>query len=384
MPKAIAIFDYLVVPTNAIGNCHLQMLRQLAATYEFTVFAVRFTNPAPDRVKFVRIPAPQRPLALLFIAYHLMAPVIYMLHRLRSGARFDIVQSVESNYLFADVSYAHFCHRYYLKHHFGHWAVRDLRLLLRWLDHKLHACLEPRAFRRVRRIVVPSRGLARELSGQYAGSASAITVLSNPVDTQRMQRPAAFDRSRVRRQFGFTDSDLVLVFAALGQFERKGLPMLLEALAGGFRPELKVIVVGGEADLVRSYAHRCGRLGLLDRVKFAGMQPDVRPYLWSADAFVLPSAYEVFPLVVLEAAAAGLPVIVPRLNGVEEFLDDGRNSLMMDRSVPGVREALLRFLRLSEAQRNAMGERARTDVAAYGCDRFAQAWDDFYRCCDVA
>ncbi|WP_211322024.1 hypothetical protein, partial [Brockia lithotrophica] len=111
----IAIFDYKIIPTNPIGSCHLRMLARLCEEHEFTVFAVEFENPCPERIRFVRIPVPTRPLALLFMTYHLVAPLAYLWYRLRIGARFDLVQIVESNLFFGDVSYAHFCHRAYLR-----------------------------------------------------------------------------------------------------------------------------------------------------------------------------------------------------------------------------------------------------------------------------
>src|SRR5687767_8524704 len=95
--KKIAVFDYRVKPTNPIGGCHRRMMEGLSGDHEFTVFAVEFDNPAPDCIHFQRVPVPKRPLALLYLSYHLVAPICYLLYRLRGGARFDVIQSVESN-----------------------------------------------------------------------------------------------------------------------------------------------------------------------------------------------------------------------------------------------------------------------------------------------
>ena len=124
-------------------------------------------------------------------------------------------------------------------------------------------------------------------------------------------RRADFDRAGVRARMGFTDEDTVFVFVALGQFERKGLPLLLEALSRLPSSRANLIVVGGEPDLIASYRPEVARLGLDRNVVFAGMQSDVRPFFWASDAFAFPSAYETFSLVSYEAAAAGLPVIAP-------------------------------------------------------------------------
>lgn len=375
----IAVFDYKIIPTNPIGSCHLRMLQGLSADHEFVVFAVEFANPAPDRIRFVRVPVPTRPLALLFVAYHLLAPIVYWIYRLRTGKRFDLIQSVESNCLLrGDVVYSHFCHRRFLKVHWQAVRTGGLRGVLRWLDHFLHSLAEPLVYRRAQRIVVPSRGLARELSAEYPTTEPKIRVLANPVDLERMRRPQDFDRASVRAASGFSDSDIVLVFVALGHFERKGLPLILDAMKSDLPANVKLNVVGGEHDLVERYRRTVNEVGLGGRVVFSGMQKDVRPFFWSADAFALPSVYEVFPLVALEAAAAGIPMIVSPLNGVEEFLLDGVNGFLVERSSAGVCDGVRRLLELDFESRGRLGRRAQEDVRQYSIDEFQARWRDVY------
>jgi len=374
----IAIFDYKVIPTNPIGSCHRRLIQGLCHEHEFTVFAVEFDNPCPERVRFVRVPVPTRPLALLFMAYHLVAPLVYLLYRLRTGARFDLVQMVESNLSFGDVSYAHFCHRAYLQRHWKEAGAKGLRGWIRWLDHWLHALVEPWVFRRVRRIVVPSQGLKRELEEMYPFTRGKIHVISNPVDLERMTPPPDFDREAFRRERGCSPEDVVLVFVALGHFERKGLPLILEALKELGDARIKLWVVGGEPDLVRSWASRVREMGLEKQVSFFGMQQDVRPFLWGADTFVFPSLYEVFPLVSLEAAAAGLPLIVTPLYGVEEFMRDGETGFVVPRDSDKLQEAIAKLATLEVEKRVTMGKMAREAVRGYGIKSFVENWRRFY------
>ena len=375
---AIAVFDYRVIRNNPIGGCHLRLLESLCREHEFTVFAVEFDNPCPVRIRWVRIPAPTRPLALLFVVYHLLAPLWYWVYRLRSGTQFDLMQVVESNLAFGDLAYSHFCHRAFLKRHWRASGIGGTRGWLRWLDHFLHALLEPATYRRVRHVVVPSRGLATELATEYPAASGKLDVLPNPVDIQRMQVPVTFDRDRCRRELGIGPHDLALVFVALGHFERKGLPLLLEALVGLPEARLKLIVVGGESDLVTQYRNRATTLGLRGKVVFVGMQSEVRPYLWAADALAFPSLYETFSLVTYEAAAAGLPLLVPRLHGVEELVRDGVNGIVVERSAQGIRQGLIRFLALSAEARRAMGQAAQRDVARYDTATFVASWRRLY------
>ncbi len=80
------------------------------------------------------------------------------------------------------------------------------------------------------------------------------------------------------------------------------------------------MIGAGDEDRFRAIARRSGLAG---RVEFIGAQLDPAPYYAAADAFVLPTAYETFSLASYEAAAAGLPLLVTRVNGVEDLLVDG-------------------------------------------------------------
>jgi glycosyltransferase involved in cell wall biosynthesis len=371
----IAIFDYRITRNNPIGSCHLAMLRALGAEHEFTVFAVEFDNPNPEKIRFIRVPSPTRPLALLFVVYHFMAPLCYCLYRLRGGAKPDLVQALESNLGFGDLLYSHFCHGMYLKHHWKKSGARGLRGAFRWLDHELHAWMERFTYPRAKYVVVPSRGLARELKEEFPYIEDKLTVLPNPISLDRLQVPPDFDRQAFRHSLGIDEQDLVGLFVALGQFERKGLPLLMQALGTPGMERFKLIVVGGESDLIARFG---ANYQLGDRVKFVGMQSDVRPFLWSSDVFVFPSLYETFSLVTYEAAASGLPIVVSQLYGVEDLLVDGDNGFLIETSVAGVRTGLERILNLSPDDRYAMGQRARLAASACSEEHFVDAWRAFY------
>jgi len=238
--------------------------------------------------------------------------------------------------------------------------------------------MEPIVFRGARTIVVPSRGTGRELAEEYPSIASKILVIHNPVDLNAFRRPQDFNSSSERARLGIAMDDVVMVFVALGHFERKGLPLVLQAMAAMKRPELKLIVVGGEPGLIASYEEKVRQMGLERQVQFLGVRQDVRQYLWLSDAFVLPSSYEAFPLVALQAAAAGLPAIVSPLNGVEEFAIDGVNSLIVERSADGVQAGIRRFMEMSPANRQEMGKRVQQDVSPFSGEHFDARWHALY------
>jgi glycosyltransferase involved in cell wall biosynthesis len=374
----IAIFDYRVTRTNPVGGCHVRMLRALAHEHEFTVFSVEFENPCPDKITWVRIPVPLRPLALLFVTFHVIAPIVYWLHRVRTGARFDLIQLVESNLSFGDIAYSHFCHTSFLREHWSETQASGVRGYLRWLDHRLHALLERRVYSSVSGVVAPSKGLARELEAEFPKVTGKLQILPNAVDVKRLQRPSTFDRDTFRALLGVTSSDVVFIFVALGHFERKGLPIILQALSQAESKAAKLLVVGGADDLIDSYRVRLKNLGLADRVIFAGMQSDVRPYFWAADVFVLGSSYETFSLATFEAAAAALPVITPLLHGVEEIVRDRQTGYIVRRTVADFASAIDRVAHLSSHGRAEMGGHARSAVTQYDERMFAGNWRRFY------
>ncbi|MEZ5261396.1 MAG: glycosyltransferase family 4 protein [Acidimicrobiales bacterium] len=373
----LAIIDYETVPTNPVGSVHRRVIAALADRYDITVFSVRFDNPRPDRVRWVRVPAVRRPLLALFCSFHLMVLLRYGWERLRRH-RFDVVQSIESFSLLGAVVHAQFCHRFFVDHaELGSWAP-GYRGWVRQVFERAAGLLEPLAFRRAALIVVPSLGAGRSITEYHPSAAAKLRLAYNGVDLNRFVAPPRFDAVACRRELGVPGSACVLVFVALGHFERKGLPVVLDAMQQLGDPVVHLLVVGGTAQATAPYRRRVGACGLEDRVHFCGAVDDVRPFLWCADAFVLPSSYEGFPLVALEAAAAGLPLLATPVNGVEEILVDGDTGLVLDRDATGVADVLRRFLALEPAARRSMGRAARRAVERYSDEAMVAAWSRAY------
>jgi glycosyltransferase involved in cell wall biosynthesis len=240
--------------------------------------------------------------------------------------------------------------------------------------------IEARLVRDARVIVVPSEGLKRDLARVYPDLTEKVAVIHNSVDLAHYERPATFDRRAFRTRLQTDEAQTAFVFVALGHFERKGLPMLLEALSTNEQEldRARIWVVGGEPGLVAAYQRSAELLGVAEKVTFVGRTDDVRPFLWSADAFLAPSHYEAFSLALLESAAAGLPLILTRISGSEELLKDGVNGLEVTPTPAGIASALRSFLKLDAAGRSQMGFAARASVEHLRPDRFAAAWRELY------
>jgi glycosyltransferase involved in cell wall biosynthesis len=379
-PK-IAIFDYSVRADSAMGGCHLRMLAGLAEKYDFTVFAVEFENPEPSKIKFVRIPAYLRPTILLSAMFHILAPIYYTVYRLRHRVHFDLVEKMEVFTFLGSVAYIHFCYRAYLSKHWSQSRQPGLRGLLLSFDQAVRAyILEPIIYRFSKKLIVPSRGLARELIEAYPFTAKKIHLLPNSADFVRLSNiPPSFDREEFRTQLNLSSDDVVFVFIALGQFERKGLPQLLEALALAGEPRVKLLIVGGSSHWIEHYGNRGEELNIRKQIVFTGMQRDVAPFLWAADVFTLPSMYEVFPLVVIEAAAAGCALLVTRLNGVEDYIEDGSSGVYVERTAESLSAAMKHFVAIGPDGRRELGMAAQRAARQYSLEAFVTNWDDFLK-----
>lgn len=371
--KWIAVFDHKPTSNSPAGSCVLAEVMGLCDEYDITVFSDAFDNGRPDRVRWVRVPLPKKPGFLRYVVYQVLAPIYLRLHVLKRGSRPALIQATQGQFIGCDVAYPHFCHRAYLRNLWRRSDVRGLRRLARWLSHRYNAATEAPAFARARLIVTPSQGLAREIEATYPDAAGKVMALPNPVEVARFARPPDFDRGGVRAAHGMGPDDVVLAFVALGDFARKGLGIVLEAMKFLPDPAVKLWVVGGSRGEIRKYREIAGELGLTGRVAFVGFQPDVRPFFWGADLFVFPSVYETFLLVALQAAAAGVPVVCTRVYGVEEYVRDGRNGRFVERDAACLSRVLKGMLEDRPGLRS-MGEAAADTARGYDVSRFVERW----------
>lgn len=376
--RRLLVFDLAVAAASPAGSCVLAEVLGLADTHDVTVVSAQCEAASHPHVRWLRVPLPARPLVLRYLTFRLLAPLVLAWHRLRGLPRHDWVQTTQGQVPGADIAYAHYCHRGYLQ---GPWRtspVRGLRRALRRMNHGFNAWCEAGAFRSARCIVVPSRGLARELAEVYPDAAAKLQTLPNPVAVERWTRPAGFDRAAFRARHGIAPEATVFVFVALGDFARKGMGLILPALAALADRPARLLVVGGRAGEIDETRRAAAQAGVADRVHFVGLQSQVAPFLWAADALVFPSAYEIFSLVTLQAAAAGLPLIVSRgLHGAEEVLVDGETGFAVERDAGAVAAAMRRIVDDPPAAAR-MGARAAALVQRYSTQAFVERWRRLY------
>jgi glycosyltransferase involved in cell wall biosynthesis len=165
-----------------------------------------------------------------------------------------------------------------------------------------------------------TRGRLIRFLGQ---SAEKTVVIPNAVELPRYVRKPLQTREQLLSSIG-VPPDATIVGCVARLSPQKGIAHLIEATPAILRelPDAHVVLVG-EGPLRAELTARVANLGLAGRIHFAGNQKDVPAWLAAMDVFVLPSLFEGLPLSILEAMAAGLPVIATAVDGTPEAVDDG-------------------------------------------------------------
>jgi UDP-glucose:(heptosyl)LPS alpha-1,3-glucosyltransferase len=340
---------------------------ELSRQHEVTLVVGSVEAEPPEGCRVIRVPFLPRPFWLAPISFSVMSWL-----RLR-GLTFDIVNVHGASSFTQDVVTAHSCHRAWFRTSRAELMPLSRRWWLKVLNpiHYFTILTERIQFRRAgfRRVISVSRSVQRELTEQYGLPEDTIQVIHSGVDGNEFN-PSNRSRHRavVRARWGIGEHDLLLLFLG-NEFRRKGLAVTLEALAGSGLSEAKLLVVG--ADEPAPYRRIAETLGVSDRVVFAGATSDAAPFYAAADVFVMPTRYEAFPLVVLEAMASGLPVVTTRTAGAAELIEDGVDGYLLDDpSDPGVLADQLRGLR-NAAERERCGAQARARVEPFTWERVA-------------
>jgi glycosyltransferase involved in cell wall biosynthesis len=142
---------------------------------------------------------------------------------------------------------------------------------------------------------------------------------------------------------------------------------------------LRVLIAGEGPDRPRLEAE-IARLGMAGTVELLGEREDVAELLATADVFVLPSRSEGMPMSVLEAMAAGVPVVASRVGGVPELVRDGVTGTLVAAEDPGALAAALSALATDAGARARLGAAGRARAEAeFGLDMWRQAHVDLYR-----
>jgi glycosyltransferase involved in cell wall biosynthesis len=348
-----------------------ELIRRAHREFDVVVISSELAPDLAPLVKWKRTRVPRRPFPARFLLFYIAAGSRLWLLRRTAGLVHTCGALVPNR---ADLASVHFCHAGF-REALGS-RVDDGRPFLRRINTAVSAALGLAAERwsytggRSRVLGAVSEGVKGELERAYPGT--PVVVTPNGVDLDRF-RPDSSARREVRSSRGVRDDDFVALFVG-GDWHHKGVGVLLEAVACS--PGIRLWVVG-RGD-VKAFARKAGQLGIADRVQFVGTQRDVERYYQAADVFVLPSRYEAFPLVSLEAAACGLPLLTTRVNGVAELVGNGEAGWTLERSVEAFAGALREIAGDAERRRR-MGRAARSRAEAFTWEVSAASVLGLYR-----
>jgi len=222
---------------------------------------------------------------------------------------------------------------------------------------------------------VSQAGLERYLAVRAVPS-QKIRLVHNGIDIQRF-RFSASERERIRAELGGGGA---FVWLAVGRLEpQKDYPTLLQAFAQLGRND-SVLWIAGEGRLREELENLVRALGLEGRVRLLGKRDDIPALMSAADAFVLSSMFEGFPLVIIEAMACELPVVATDSGGPREIVEDGQTGFLVPPKDPdALAQAMLRLMNLPETERRKMGKLGREKVVAkYSLDCIVDQWEALY------
>jgi UDP-glucose:(heptosyl)LPS alpha-1,3-glucosyltransferase len=319
--------------------------------HDVSVFAHRWDKELIQGPKFQHVPMIKGPSFLQTLSF------VWNTQKCLSKGYYDIVHSLsrvfpQDVYRMSDGIYRHWLtvkERNRLKRLMSLFSLRHLAIL--WVEKQIFAkgnC---------RRIIANSKLCKDHAIQYYRVDPSLITVIRNGIDFNRFNpNVRTAYRAKLRKACDIDESDVIILFVAMN-FRRKGIIPLLKAIATlPNRYNVKLLVVGkGKTGYFRRFAFK---LDIGGNVTFAGPTLQIEQYYGAADLFVLPTYYDPFANVCLEALACGLPVVTTRANGASELIQDGENGFLVSNpdDIRGLSEAIKHLL--NPKLRSSMAENA--------------------------
>lgn len=290
--------------------------------------------------------------------------------RLIAGGEFDLVQSHERIPGCSIFRAGDGVHATWLE-----LKARQQPLLARWFTrlqpwHRYTLAAEAAMFRHpdLRAVICNSQMVRDDIARRFGLADERLHVIHNGVDLEYFNPGLKQQhRAAVRAQLGIADDVPVVLYVGSG-FARKGVPQLLQSMTMMQNGSATAVIVGKDKHSHRMQA-LADKLGLKGRVHFVGPQQDVRPWYGMADVLSLPTLYDPFPNVVLEALACGLPVMTTTGCGASEVLQSGECGRICDALDPAAQAVALDALLNGDAQ--AQAEAARNSVTSLGRDDMA-------------
>lgn len=224
-----------------------------------------------------------------------------------------------------------------------------------------------------------SRLAATSLLRRRVVPAAKLRVIPNGLDVPHY-RWTAEERMLTRTELGVSASGF-LWFAAGRLEEQKDYPTLLQAFSkvARKRPEAE-LRIAGRGSLQETLQGLLQKLGLVDQVAFLGARSDIPRLLAASDSLVLSSAWEGLPNIVIEAMAAGKPVVATETGGVAELVTTGTNGFLVAPGQPAaLADAMLSLMELPAEEQNRLGLAGRLQATGnYSIEQVVGKWQALF------
>lgn len=225
--------------------------------------------------------------------------------------------------------------------------------------------------RRYKKIIAISHLIKRLLIKCYNIPSEDIEVISLGVNLKDFH-PSNRNiyREIVRKELGIPEDNMLLLFVGK-EFRRKGLKYIFDALNCIKNEKVKLLVIGeGE---ITAFKNMAGKLGISERVIFLGHSTEVEKYYAASDIFIFPSTFDAFGMVVLEAMASGIPVIVSISAGASELVEHMKEGIVLKEysDVAGISKAI-ELLVENKSLRLELGRNSRIKAEACSWDMVAE------------
>lgn len=230
------------------------------------------------------------------------------------------------------------------------------------------------------RVVTVCHAFAQELTSAGGVPGERIHVQHNSIRPE--QAASAEEAQAFRKRFGIAEDERITLAIGRLSSEKAHIDLihafrhLLDA-----HPEIKarLVIVGDGPERGRLEA-AAGALGLGERIVFAGQLSDVRPCYRAADALALPSHSEGSPYVLLEAMAAGLPIVATAVGGVPEMVEDQASALLVEpRETRAMAEAIARVMIDTDFARKLAANAHALVATRYAPETYVRSLVELYR-----
>lgn len=391
MPKQLAIVIHHLNPWGGQDRSTLEIARRLSHRFNTHLFSYELVDPEMKNwgsYTFHKItPNFRKPVLFTTLWFYIKTFI-----QIQKQQKNLIIHSTGACSLVSDIIQVQFTQAawkkaqvQFNKSHYKNPRTRSAFFLKRWILNFYHRLLlnlqtyfEAKIFSPHKSYIAIAQGVASELQENFGIERKNIHVIHHGVDSQKFKPSSDIksqeDRRNLRQNFGVSSSELVIAF--VGEYERKGLAVALEAmsmLSQDMKSKLKLLAIG-QGDHKGFYIKAC-KLQIQNQVCFLKHQNEIEKFYQASDIFLLPTLYEPFGLVILEAMSSGLACIVSKKAGAAELIADGvHGKLLQNPENPKEAAEILAELVQNDEKRKRMGQKAREVALSRSWDQVASEY----------